>query len=197
MDRPPWKRDWLDCSPEEFEVRVVEWLKQEFGAENLRQVTVEHQAERESEAGIRCKLDALVSVRLAGMDYVTVVECKHQGRPVEGEVVDALAKKVERYGHKGLLVSTGGFQRGALQRAEVEKIALVHMTAGGPIIKARNREGMPAGEESTHEFHLVRPAVEGTTLYRLAIAEALVDALGNPGGEGPGGCGPSHDLPLS
>jgi restriction system protein len=197
MYRPPWQRDWLDVSPAEFEILVVEWLKQEFGAENLRQFTIEHQAELESADGIRCKLDALVSVRLAGMDYVTVVECKHQGRPVEGEVVDALAKKVERYGHKGLLVSTGGFQRGALQRAEVEKIALVHMTAGGPVYRVRNREGMPGGEESTHEFHLVRPAVEGTTLYRLATAEALADALGNPGGEGAGGCGPSHVLPPS
>lgn len=197
MDCPPWKRDWLDVSPEVFEILVVEWLKHEFGAENLRQVTVEHQAERESTDGLRCKLDALVSVRLAGMDYVTVVECKHQHRPVEGEEVDVLAMKVERYGHKGLLVSTGGFQRGALQRAGVEKIALVHMTAGGPVYKARNRDGMPAGEESTHEFHLVRPALEGTTAYRLATAEALADALGHPGGDGAGGCGPSHDLPLS
>lgn len=197
MNRPPWKRDWLDCSPEEFEVRVAEWLKQEFGAENLRQVTVEHQAERESAGGIRCKLDALVSVRWAGMDYVTVVECKHQRRPVEGAEVDVLAKNVERYGHKGLLVSTGGFQRGALQRAEDEKIALVHMTAGGPVYRVRNREGMPAGEESTHEFHLVRPAVEGTTLYRLATADALADAFGDPTADGAGGCDPSQDLPPS
>lgn len=197
MDRPPWKRDWLDCSPEEFEVRVVEWLTQEFGAENLRQVTVEHQAEREAADGIRCKLDALVSVRWAGMNYVTVVECKHQRRRVEGEEVDVLAKKVERYGHKGLLVSTGGFQRGALQRAEVEKIALVHMTAGGPVYRVRNRDGMPAGEESTHEFHLVRPDLEGTTAYRLATAEALTDAFGNPPGDGAAGRGPSHDLPPS
>lgn len=139
MDRPPWKRDWLDVSPEEFELQVVEWLRQEFGTENLEEVRIEHQPEGESADGIRCKLDARVRVRWAGMDYVTVVECKHQRRPVEGEVVDVLAKKVERYRHEGLLVSTGGFQRGALQRADVEKIALVHMTAGGPVFKTRSR----------------------------------------------------------
>lgn len=174
---PAWKREWLDLTPEEFEIRVVEWLKEEFGAENLKDVTVEHLADRESADGIRCKLDALVTVRMAGMEYVTVVECKHQRRRVEGEEVDILAAKVERYGHKGLLVSTGGFQRGAVQRAKARKIALVHMTAGGPKYLARNKGGVPGAEESTHEFHLVKPAVQETTSYQMATGRALRDAL--------------------
>lgn len=180
---PPWKREWLDLTPEQFEVWVVEWLEHEFGAENVRDVTVEHLAERESADGIRCKLDALVTMRVAGMDYVTVVECKHQRRPVEGEEVDVLAVKVGRYGHKGLLVSTSGFQKGAAQRAEIGKIALVHMTAGGPTYLVRHEGGVPGAEESTHEFHLVRPAVQDTTSYRMAVGEALREALA-PGPDG-------------
>jgi hypothetical protein len=127
----PWRRDWADLSPVQFEEAVVEWLRMAFGAEGLQSFTVEHQARMEDGAGIHCRVDALVRFELAGMVYTTVVECKHQVRPVEGEVVDVLAAKVDRHGHKGMLISTGGFQRGALERAEQRGIALVHITSGG------------------------------------------------------------------
>ncbi|HEX8245422.1 MAG TPA: restriction endonuclease, partial [Longimicrobium sp.] len=110
-------------------------------------------------------------------DYVTVVECKHQRRPVEGEEIDVLATKVRRYGHKGLLVSTGGFQSGARKRAKIEKIALVHMTTGGPRWLARERDGFPGAPVSTHDFYLVTSSIEDTASYRPAQRSALLEVL--------------------
>ena len=59
------------------------------------------------------------------------MECKRWRRPVERDHLLALAMKVQdTASHKGMVCSTAGFQRGALEFAKSKGIATLILTGG-------------------------------------------------------------------
>lgn len=75
--------------------------------------------------------DATIRFRLSGMDFLVLVEAKHHTHPIKRDVIQTLHSKVTSVGaHKGVVVSTAHFQRGALRYASSHGIALVHVTEG-------------------------------------------------------------------
>ena len=57
--------------------------------------------------------------------WVKVIECKKQSRSIEREIVATLDGKLRSIGaQKGILISTAGFQGGAVQYAKIHGIAL-------------------------------------------------------------------------
>ena len=59
---------------------------------------------------------------------MTIVECKHLQRPVEVNVVRELRQRMSEVGaHKGIIVSTSGFQEGAVAHARRSGVALMHV----------------------------------------------------------------------
>ena len=60
-----------------------------------------------------------------GTHNTVLIECKKQARSVERDEVSSLYDKVKSLGaQKGILISTAGFQSGAVQYAKVHGIAL-------------------------------------------------------------------------
>ncbi|MVO99556.1 hypothetical protein EDM21_08445 [Paenibacillus sp. N10] len=60
--------------------------------------------------------------------FKVIVECKRYTRPVEREKIVVLADKVRSLGaHKGILISTSGFQSGATEYARQHGIALLQI----------------------------------------------------------------------
>ena len=60
--------------------------------------------------------------------FKVIVECKRYTRPVEREKIVVLADKVRSLGgHKGILISTSGFQSGASEYAKKHGIALLQI----------------------------------------------------------------------
>jgi restriction system protein len=76
-----------------------------------------------------------------GAHFLVLVECKDHSRPVEREDVQVLADKVRAAGaQKGMLFSTNGFQRGAVEYARSHGVALVRVIEGALTYESR---GLP------------------------------------------------------
>ena len=71
------------------------------------------------------QIDVLVRHRTGLYEHLIVLECKHWKKRVERLHVDALANACREVGaSKGVIFSTKGFQRGAVQQAEHDGIDL-------------------------------------------------------------------------
>ncbi len=76
-------------------------------------------------------IDVVATFDALGAAFVVLVECKHEKRKVERQDVQVLKSKLESTGaHKGMLFSISGFQRGAVEYADVHGIALVQLVDG-------------------------------------------------------------------
>ena len=68
-------------------------------------------------------------LEVMGIQYVSLVECKHYKNPITREKVQALNSKILSIGaHKGILISTSNFQSGAIEYAGKHGIALIQIT---------------------------------------------------------------------
>jgi hypothetical protein len=76
--------------------------------------------------GHKHEIDVSIELQVAGLSILILIECKHYKNKVEISDVLELAQRIDDVGaHKGVLVSTIGFQPGALKVAEGYGIALV------------------------------------------------------------------------
>jgi len=117
----------VSLTPVDFERLVASMLsKQGVG---LRDFAVQH---LEPLAGSDGEYKIDVTARFAlGADFLVLIECKHQRRAVERDVVQVLADKVRSIGaQKGMVFATAPFQRGALEYARSHGVALVRVADG-------------------------------------------------------------------
>ncbi len=86
----------------------------------------------------RYRIDITVRFTALAVDFLVLVECKDHARPVEREDVQILADKKRTAGaHKGMLFSTNGFQRGAIDYAQKHGIALIRVLEGALTYETR------------------------------------------------------------
>jgi len=80
--------------------------------------------------GRKIKVDVSFVLRIAGgADLLVLVECKHYGHRVPVGDVEEFHSKLDDVGaHKGILVTTVGFQDGAIKAATGRRIALALLT---------------------------------------------------------------------
>lgn len=72
------------------------------------------------------EIDVAIETRVAGLDILIVVECKHYNTTVKvGDVLTFVTRIDDIGAHKGVMVSTKGFQKGAIKVARPHGIALV------------------------------------------------------------------------
>lgn len=81
-------------------------------------------------SGRRIKVDVSFVQHIAGgAEIVTLVECKHYKRKVPVDEVEEFHSKVDDIGaHKGIVITTVGFQAGAIKTAKGRGIALALLT---------------------------------------------------------------------
>jgi restriction system protein len=174
VTRAPWQREWLQVTPEAFEKMVVSFLRQLHG--HLHDFTVEHRHSISGPDG-DFELDAIARFEALGANFVVLVECKHHRSPVKREVVQVLHDKVRSLAaHKGMLFSTGGFQKGAIEYAIAQKITLVHYTQGGPVYETRARGG-PTGPCRDYDAYVVSLSEGGGLRYGCRDYEELTQYL--------------------
>src|SRR5713226_3418483 len=108
---------------DQYEHEVVK-LFAEWGAE-LDEFRITHRERVQGSDGTYV-IDSVIRYRAMGMSFLVLVEAKLHGRPVERSDLQQLYQKVVSTGaHKGVLVSSGGFQAGALEFAKHHGIALI------------------------------------------------------------------------
>jgi hypothetical protein len=131
-----------DMSADEFEQFVVDVLQQTAPEVDSLDIKL-HEVVAAPDGSY--DFDATVRYRLLGMDFLVLVEAKHHRHPIKREVVQVLESKIRSVGaHKGVIVSTAQFQRGALEFAKSHGVALVHVTEGRFTFVQRSASPRPA-----------------------------------------------------
>lgn len=127
----------IELSPAEFELQVREWLCR--GADRLTGFHATHQGCVTGQGG-EYSVDIHAELTLfSGAQIIVLVECKNQRRPVERDEVLILEGKLRAVrGHKGMLFSTSGFQKGAILLAGARSIATVNVLDGRWLYETRS-----------------------------------------------------------
>jgi restriction system protein len=132
-------REPLNITPEDYEKQVIEWLRSaEVGSLNIR---VAHQ-ERSYGSGGEYTLDGRADFEIFGGAKIScLVECKKHLRPIDRDVVLGVHAKMMDLGfQKAIIVSTSGFQAGAIRYATAKGIALIMFVDGKAIYHTRSAE---------------------------------------------------------
>jgi restriction system protein len=133
----PWNpANPAEISPEEYEKRVVDWLREAAGTLDKFEVKPLRHL---SGPGGDYEFDAVAQLTiLNGAQIVILVECKRYSRPVEREKLLSLwAKMQDVKAHKAMIFATCGFQSGALEYAKVYGIATVAFVQGEFLYETR------------------------------------------------------------
>lgn len=139
----PWEpKNPIEVTPTEYEKQVVAWLAAAGG--KLRSFSVQHLETLPGSAG-EYVIDAVARFQVfGGAEIAVLVECKKLKRSVERDVIMILEGKMRETGsHKGIIFSTSGFQRGAIQYAAERGIALITFVDGAHTYVTRSVDEMP------------------------------------------------------
>lgn len=124
QDINPYRELSADISPEDFELYCMETLKAYAQKEGLQQFQIEHNQKIKAHDGTY-QIDVLADYIALGCKHTVIVECKKHYRNIERSVVMELHEKLKSIGaQKAILISTSGFQIGAVKFAEEHGIAL-------------------------------------------------------------------------
>ena len=133
----PWNPSVsIEITPAEYEDQVCSWLIQATEPVDISWVSRKLISGR----GGDYEIDVVGEMSLlGGAQFRILVECKRWRRPVDRNVVLAHALKVRNTAsHKGMIFSTSGFQRGALEAAAEEGIATVAFVDGNARYETRS-----------------------------------------------------------
>lgn len=131
-------------TPAEFEEFVVGILRSTRSSFDDFRVTLHEQVE-----GVdgTYEFDATVRYRWGGLEFLVVVEAKRYTHPVKRAIVQELHSKIQSVGaHKGVVIATSPFQRGAVTFAQKHGIALATVRRGEVVLQTR---ADPAGDAAS------------------------------------------------
>lgn len=123
----PYREFVASISPTEFEVLCLKILKSYAEVEHLLDFSIQHNAQIPSDDGTY-QIDIYASFTAMGVEFKVITECKRYSNPVSREKVAVLNDKIRSLGaHKGIMISTCGFQSGAHAYAKKHGIALLQI----------------------------------------------------------------------
>lgn len=111
----------------EFEKYCLEILKAYAESESLSDFSIIHNNKIESNDG-NYQIDIYDEFIALSVKFKVIVECKRYTKPVEREKVVILSDKVRSLdGHKRILISTSGFQKGEVEYSKKHGIILLQI----------------------------------------------------------------------
>lgn len=133
----------VEVTPEEYERQVLAWLRKSAG--NLENFHASHLHKLEGRGG-EYEFDIVVEFSiLGGAGIIVLVECKRYIRPVEREKIQVLHAKIQDVGaHKGMIFSTSGFQKGAIDYATEYGIATITFIDGASTFETKGYGPRPS-----------------------------------------------------
>ena len=125
MNPSPENNDAIKITPRQFERHVLELFENETTDYELLEITHDKKITREEQD---YQIDIFYNFRHANLDFKVLVECKRTNRAIERQYIQILNDKLKELGcHKGIVVSTCGFQSGAINYAKKHGIALLRI----------------------------------------------------------------------
>ncbi len=126
----------IELAPVEFEQQVAPMFA--AYAPTLETTSIRHLVKIQGTDGIY-EIDVLVTFAWMGLSYRTLVECKNHKNPIKRDDVQVLQSRLQSTGsQKGVVLSTSGFQKGAIEYAQAHGIALVQIVTGELIYQTRS-----------------------------------------------------------
>lgn len=114
-------------SPAEFEMYCLKILSAYAESEKVTDFSITHNEKIEASDGVY-QIDIYAEFVAMSVKFKVIVECKRYTSPIEREKITVLADKVRSLGaNKGILMSTSGFQSGAIEYAKVHGISLIQI----------------------------------------------------------------------
>lgn len=131
--------DPFDLSPRQFEEDVRRLLDEEsVGLSEFRSSHLEMIKGTDGDY----VFDVTARFSALGANFIVLVECKRQKKPIERAVVELLYDKLRAVGvQKGMIFSTARFQSGAIKFAQTHGIALVLIEDGRTCYKVKGYGG--------------------------------------------------------
>lgn len=124
VDTNPYRELETNISATEFELFCLETLKAYAEKEKLNDFTIKHNQKIQAEDGTY-QIDVIAEYTALGTKNTVLIECKKYSNSVKRDIVTTLQAKLQSLGaQKGIIISTSGFQTGAVQYAEKHGIAL-------------------------------------------------------------------------
>ena len=134
----PWNpRDSLEITPEDYEKQVVEWLRNT--GKKLKNFDINHLKSLTGSSGTYTFDGVAMFEEFDGANFIILIECKRYNRPVERDHVLAFHSKMRDVGaHKAIMFSTSGYQKGALEYASQQGIALITFVEGKALYETKD-----------------------------------------------------------
>lgn len=124
IDTNPYRCLQADITPTEFEVFCMETLKAYAEKEGLKEFKIVHNKKIETYDSTY-QIDVFAEYTAFGCNHKIIIECKHYTKNIKRSLVTDLYTKIQSTGaQKGILISTSGFQSGAVIFAKAHGIAL-------------------------------------------------------------------------
>ena len=117
------------CSmtPTEFELHCMEILRGYAEEEKLPEFKIEHDVKLTASDGTY-QIDVYATYTALGAEMKVLAECKQYKKRVGRDKVEVLESRLRSLGaQKGILLSTAGFQSGAIEYAKAHGIALIQV----------------------------------------------------------------------
>lgn len=123
----PYREFVASISAAEFENYCLKILNAYAETEALKDFIILHNQKVKTDDG-DYQIDLMAEFMALSVSFKVIIECKRYTRPVEREKIVVLADKIRSLGaHKGILISTSGFQSGATEYAKKHGIALLQI----------------------------------------------------------------------
>jgi|SRR5579885_601883 restriction system protein len=136
------RNEQVELTPSQFELEVENLILQtgihlsEFKVQRLEKISA---ADGVFEIDVTARFEAL------GGSFLVLIECKQHKNPIKREVVQILFDRLRAVGgHKGMIFSTSGYQRGAIEFAQAHGIALVQIADGRTSYQTKSFHPQPA-----------------------------------------------------
>ena len=116
-----------DISPIDFEKFCMEFLRAYAEKEKLSEFSITHDVKMKAPDGIY-QIDIYAEFVAMNCKFKVLAECKKYNKSISRDKVEILYSRLQSLGmNKGILISTSGFQSGAIQFAKSHGIALIQV----------------------------------------------------------------------
>ena len=125
----------MSKDPKQYEMVVKKLLENKLSLWGLPDPKIYHLKKYRGASGQMYEIDISFEILFGGIQILILVECKCYKKAVGLDDVAEFAYKLRDIGaHKGIIVTTNGFQAGALKIAKREGIALVRAVSSWFVI---------------------------------------------------------------
>jgi hypothetical protein len=126
----------------EYELFVGKYFQEQLNKRFGEIIPVLHQKDLIAPDGNEYNIDLHYTFKIGNVEYLTIIECKHWNTSISRDLVLTLdSKRNSLKAHKAIMVTSKGFQSGAISFAKTNSIGLFKVTQNGDIQTFSNFAG--------------------------------------------------------